>query len=389
MAMNMKEAVELRIRKAEEDKIAEMIRQRQQAAIFNQQQTQFEGPRYGAGVPVPPPRVDPTIVPRNRPEEQWRQSGYRPGPVRQPEGNQGEGGGAQQGMLGQKLGPLALNIGMGILANNVQRPYTQGPPSIGAGIASGLQQHRTQQQAQQAMQLEQARYESEQGYKERLEDRQKKRLEYDMSGDTAANQNYRSFDAAEIALRTAQIQPRPTTDAEAAAAYDANIESLKHAKNYWEEVIKIEKRTGLSADQKRDEQINAARTQIEAMLKIKTIEDPDVRKMKWMPGDTEEATVNNATILQHLNIAAYTQSGLYNAVTKLAFQKTSEELERALAVGVGGGGGEEGEGELQDWHMHVEGPNGEQVYAGTVKAISLDEANEIFAAHQAARAAGN
>ena len=66
------------------------------------------------------------------------------------------------GMLGQGFGPLALNVGMGILANNVPRPYTQGPPSIGAGIASGLQQHRTQQQAQQARQLEQTRYESEQ-----------------------------------------------------------------------------------------------------------------------------------------------------------------------------------------------------------------------------------
>ena len=37
------------------------------------------------------------------------------------------------------------------------------------------------------------------------------------------------------------MQSRPTTDAEAAAAYDANIESLKHAKNYWEEVIKVDK----------------------------------------------------------------------------------------------------------------------------------------------------
>ena len=66
------------------------------------------------------------------------------------------------GMLGQGFGPLALNVGMGILANNVPRPYTQGPPSLGAGIARGIQQHLAQQQAQQARQLEQARYESEQ-----------------------------------------------------------------------------------------------------------------------------------------------------------------------------------------------------------------------------------
>ena len=373
MAMNMKEAAELRIKKAQEAKIARAIWERQQAAILNKHRTEFEGSRYGAGVRVTP-RVDPTIVPR-RPEEHWRQSGYRPSPALRGPHDESvvQGGSAQQGMLGQKLGPLALNIGLGILANNVPRPYTQGPPSLTAGIASGVQQHRAQQQAQQARQLEQARYESEQGYKERLEDRQKKRLEHEMSGTTAANQNYRSFGAAKTALSTAQMQPRPTTDAEAAAAYDANIESLKHAKNYWEEVIKVDKKTGLSADQKRDEQINAARRLIESMLKSKDIKDSDAKNMKWMPGDTKEATANNAAILNYLSTEAYLQSGLYNAVTRLAYQKTSEELERAL----------------QDWHMHVEGPNGEDVYAGTVRAASLDEANEIFAAHQAARAAGN
>ena len=124
-----------------------MIRQQRQAAILNQQQTRFEGPRYGAGVSVPPP-VNPTIVPR-RPEEHWRQSGYWPSPDLPARSNQVQGGSAQQGMLGQKLGPLALNIGLGILANNVPRPYTQGPPSLGAGIASGVQQHLAYQQAQQ------------------------------------------------------------------------------------------------------------------------------------------------------------------------------------------------------------------------------------------------
>ena len=319
--MNRKEAAELRIREAQEAKIAEMIRQQRQAAILNQQQTRFEGPRYGAGVSVPPP-VNPTIVPR-RPEEHWRQSGYWPSPDLPARSNQVQGGSAQQGMLGQKLGPLALNIGLGILANNVPRPYTQGPPSLTAGIASGVQQYRTQQQAQQATQLEQAA-------KERKEARDIEAHERNMSGTTAANQNYRSFTAAKTALRTAQIQPRPTTDAEAAAAYDANIESLKHAKNYWEEVIKVDKKTGLSADQKRDEQINAARRLIESMLKSKDIKDSDAKNMKWMPGDTEEARANNAAILNYLSTEAYLQSGLYNAVTRLAYQKTSEELERAV-----------------------------------------------------------
>lgn len=87
-----------------------------------------------------------------------QQAAARANVLAQQQQQQGQPG----GMLGQGFGPLALNVGMGILANNVPRPYTQGPPSLGAGIARGIQQHLAQQQAQQARQLEEARYQTEQ-----------------------------------------------------------------------------------------------------------------------------------------------------------------------------------------------------------------------------------
>ena len=77
---------------------------------------------------------------------------------------------APQG-VGQQRGMLPLMLGLNMLQNNQARPYNQGPPSIGAGLAGGMQQYLQYQQQQQDQAAQQAQYDQELGFKQRAESR--------------------------------------------------------------------------------------------------------------------------------------------------------------------------------------------------------------------------